>query len=136
LSLTSRTHAYHTHTRDVTENSVMRNLKLKCPGCNRLFRTEKGLAWHQLHIHEIRLTYANLKQEIDKQSLGQVPHFVRLEHLALIKQLTIATEAYTAYLRDRAEPPPDLKRERTELRRQLVDMEANYPALATTWGKP
>ena len=86
--------------------------------------------FYLLHIHEIRLTYANLKQEVDKQSLSQVTYTVRLEHLTLMEQLTTTTEAYTAYLQDRAEPPPDLKRELTTLHSQLTDMETNYPALA------
>ena len=103
----------------------MRNLKLKCPSCNRLFRTENGLAWHLLHIHEIRLTYANLKEEVDKQSLSQVPYTVRLDHLTLLEQLTTTTEAYNAYLRDGAEPPPDLKRELTKLQRQLAGVSAD-----------
>lgn len=76
------------------------------------------------------MTYANLKQELDKQSLSQVPYTMRLHHLTLMEQVTTTTEAYTAYLRDGAEPPPDLKRELTTLQSQLADMEANYPALA------
>lgn len=107
----------------------MRNLKLKCPKCNRLFRTEKGLAWHLLHIHEIRLEYANLKQELDKQSLNQVTLPVRIAHVDLQKRLISVVKACTACQRDGVEPPPDLKREETELERQLVEMETNYPGL-------
>jgi CRISPR/Cas system-associated endonuclease Cas3-HD len=83
------------------------------------------------------LTYANLKQEVDKQSLSQVPLTVRLAHMNLMEQLIASTKAYTAYLRDGAEPPPDLKRELMKLQRQLADMQTNYPALAQIlWKAP
>lgn len=42
----------------------MKNLKLKCPSCNRLFRTENGLIWHLLNIHQLRDAYAIVKDQL------------------------------------------------------------------------
>ena len=53
-------------------NIHMHNLKLKCQKCNKLFRTENGLAWHLLHRHEFRDIYEKVKKQI---SLNEPTHW-------------------------------------------------------------
>jgi hypothetical protein len=88
-----------------------------------------------LHRHEIRLTYAELKEEIDKQLLSQVPDAVRQYHHSLMRQLNDAIKACIEYWRSGTRLPADIERERAILEKELSDLEVEYPQLGNSFKK-
>lgn len=105
----------------------MKNLKLKCPKCNKVFRTGNGLAWHLLHRHDYKLTLDQLKSELDKRRLALLPLATRQRHSGLMQDLLRNYEAQTAYIQKGfaidEEPLRKLKAEEQNLLRQLQEIE-------------
>ncbi len=104
----------------------MRNLKLKCPQCNKVFRTRNGLAWHLLHRHDYKLSFDSFKREVDKRAFELMPFITKQRYLELIKTLTTVMETMTR-LRHEGKPiPDDLKHRREELERQLEEIQLEF----------
>ena len=105
----------------------MRNLKLKCPKCNKVFRTQNGLAWHLLHRHDYKLSFDSLKREMSERAFELMPSITKQRYIELMKTLTTTVMKTTSSLYDQGKPiPDDLKHREEELERQLEAIELEF----------
>lgn len=104
----------------------MKNLKLKCPKCNKVFRTQNGMAWHLLHRHDYKLSFDSFKKELRNRAFELMPPTTRVRYIRLMETLTTVLETMSR-LSNQGKPIPDnLKHQREELELQIEAIELEF----------